>query len=106
MVLAVGGLTAIAFRWRRWRATRVPAAASLSVAAMYTIVSQYRHRYAADFIWPAQFAKMSLFGLAAVFLLLGEAARDLLVPDVPTEPAPPTPQVRSGAPEVDDVGQR
>jgi arabinofuranan 3-O-arabinosyltransferase len=107
MVLAVGGLTAIAFRWRRGRGSlAIAAAASLSVAAMYTIVSQYRHRYAADFIWPAQFAKVSLFGLAAVFLLLGEAARDLLVPDVPTEPAPPTPQVRSGAPEVDDVGQR
>ena len=107
MVLAVGGLTAGAFRWRRGRGMlAVAAAASLTVAALYTIVSQYRHHYAADFVWPAQFAKVSLFGLAAVFLLLGEAARDLLVPDVQPEPAPPTPQVRSGAPDVDDLDQQ
>ena len=43
------------------------------------IGSQLRHHYAADFVWPAQFARVSLFGLAAVFLMLGEAARELIV---------------------------
>ncbi|MGZ4694361.1 MAG: hypothetical protein ACXWA3_12125, partial [Acidimicrobiales bacterium] len=44
-----------------------------------TVVSQYRHQHGADFLWPEQFSRVNLLGLAAIFLLLAEAARDLLV---------------------------
>ena len=82
MVLAVGGLTGLAFRWRRGRGLLTLAAAtSLGLAAAYTVVSQIRHHYVADFVWPAQFARVSLLGLAAVFLLLAEAVRELVVDD-------------------------
>jgi arabinofuranan 3-O-arabinosyltransferase len=96
LVVTLAVLTTIAFRWRRGRGLlSSAAAASLGLAALYTVVSQLRHHYVADFIWPAQFARVSLFGLAAVFLLLGEAARELVVRDPlgssASEPEPPGP---------------
>ena len=42
-------------------------------------MSQCRHQHVADFLWPEQFARVNVLGLAAIFLLLAEAARDLLV---------------------------
>ena len=80
MIATVGGLTVVSFRWRRGRGfLALVAAASLGAAALYTVVSQFRHQHEADFLWPEQFARVNLLGLAAIFLLLGEAVRDLVV---------------------------
>ena len=58
-----------------------PPRRALGLADAYIVVSQYRHHHVADFLWPEHFARVNLLGLAAIFLLLAEAARDLLVPD-------------------------
>jgi len=95
MVVAMSGLTVFSFRWDKGRGLlALTAAASLGVAALYTCVQQVRHHYAANFVWPQQFATVSALGLAALFLLLAEAARDLLVPDL----APLTPDRADGDP--------
>ena len=78
--MAIGGLTLLSFRWRRGRGLlALAAAACLAGAGLYTVVSQFRHHHVADFLWPEQFSRVNLLGLAAIFLLLAEAARDLLV---------------------------
>ena len=91
LVVAAAGLTAASFRWERGRGVlALAAAAALGAAAGYTVASQAYHHYLADFTWPTQFAKVADLGLLAVFLLLGEAARDLVVP---------TEERRLGSPE-------
>jgi len=103
MVVTTSALTAMAFRWGRGRGTlAIAAAASLGIVAIYTVVSQHRHRYVANFIWPAQFAKVSLLGLAALFLLLGEAARDLIVVDGESDSSSAAPQIPSVTSEHDE----
>jgi len=99
LVVSVGGLTLLAFRWRRGRGLLALAAAGcLLGAALYTIVSQFRHHHVADFLWPEQFSRVNLLGLAAIFLMLAEAARDLLV-HRRDEPAAPTVEDGRSAPD-------
>ncbi len=76
-------------RWGRGVASLL-AAGSLGVAALYTVQAQFRHPNPADFQWPVQFEKVAVFGLLALFLLLVEGVRELLVRAQRrrTEPAP------------------
>ena len=105
MAAIVGGLTLLAFRWRRGRGLlALAAAASLGGAALYTVVSQWRHQHVADFLWPEQFARVNVLGLAAIFLLLAEAIRDLLVHRRDEQPPPGAEQVGAVAPDEPAIG--
>ncbi len=58
------------------------------LAALYTVQAQFRHPNPADFQWALQFDKVNVLGLAAIFLLLVEGVRELLVRRRPPDPAP------------------
>jgi len=81
-VVGVSAVSVVALRWRRGRGLAAAAAvALLSLTYAYIVISQYRHHHVADFLWPQRFERANLPALIAIFLLLVEAARDLLVPD-------------------------
>jgi arabinofuranan 3-O-arabinosyltransferase len=79
----VPGLTLIGvacYRSRRGRGIMaLVGAATLAVAALYTVQAQIRHYNPPDFEWPVQFDKVNVLGLATLFLLLGEGVRELLI---------------------------
>jgi arabinofuranan 3-O-arabinosyltransferase len=65
------------------------AGGSLGLAALYTVQAQFRHPNPADFQWAVQFDKVNVLGLAALYLLLAEAGRELLVRRRRGAPEPP-----------------
>jgi arabinofuranan 3-O-arabinosyltransferase len=64
-------------RGRGWLA--VGAVVALGLAAAYVVRGQVTYDYDADFTWPLGFTRVHVLGLVTVFLLLGEAVRDLAV---------------------------
>jgi arabinofuranan 3-O-arabinosyltransferase len=87
LVVGIMAATAIAFRWRRGRGlAALGAVGLLGLAYLYIVVSQFRHHHVSDFLWPERFTLANLPALAAIFLLVVEAARDLLAPDPGPEP--------------------
>ena len=90
VVLGVMAVTAVAFRWRRGRGlAALGSLGLLGLTYLYIVISQLRHKHVADFLWPERFTRANLPALAAIFLLLVEAARDLLVPDPGTSTGEP-----------------
>ncbi len=82
LVVGVSTVSVVALRWRRGRGFAAAMAVGiLSLTYAYIVISQYRHHHVADFLWPERFMRANLPALAAIFLLVVEAARDLLVPD-------------------------
>ncbi|HVN52645.1 MAG TPA: discoidin domain-containing protein, partial [Acidimicrobiales bacterium] len=80
MVVVAGGLMVVCYRWRKGRAVLgLVAAASLALAAAYTVQSQFRHHNPPDFQWPVQFDKVNALGLLTLVLLLAEAGRELVL---------------------------
>ena len=80
LVVVVTGLIVVCYRYRHGRGLLgLAAAASLAVAALYIVQAQFRHPNPADFQWPVQFDKVNVLGLLALFLLLAEAGRELLI---------------------------
>ncbi len=80
MVAVVTGLLVVCYRYRRGRGLLgLVAAASLGVAALYTVQSQFRHHNPPDFKWPVQFDKINALGLLTLVLLLAEAGRELMI---------------------------
>ncbi len=89
LALPVGLAVGVAWRWRRGRgALGLLAAASLGAAGAYHVVWQWRFAFPADFVWPQLFERVDVLGVAAVVLLVAEAARELaareLGPDADT----------------------
>jgi hypothetical protein len=79
MVLAMGGLTVASLRSARGRGVLGLLGVGLfGLAVLYTVQAQWRHGQAADFQWPLQYQKVSILGLATIFLLAAEAVRELL----------------------------
>ncbi len=77
--LVVGGAW-WAFRSPRGRGVLGLAAVSVyAVAAAYIVTSQWRRDYPSDFEWPQMFERAHIGALVAVFLLLAEAMRDIIV---------------------------
>jgi hypothetical protein len=78
------------------------AAGSLGLAALYIVQAQLRHPNPADFQWAVQFDKVNVLGLLALYLLLVEGVRELLVrrrsspPTSAGEPGEPTPEPSVG----------
>jgi hypothetical protein len=76
----VVGLSLTAFRLREGHGLlALVGAACLGAVAAYIAAAQVFYLYRADFNWPAQFEGSHLLGLVAIFLLLVEAVRDLIV---------------------------
>jgi arabinofuranan 3-O-arabinosyltransferase len=79
VVIVVATLVAT-YRHRRGRAVAaLIGAGSLLLAALYTVQAQIRHPNPADFQWAVQFDKVNVLGLLAIFLMLVEAGRELLM---------------------------
>jgi arabinofuranan 3-O-arabinosyltransferase len=89
--VGIGLATFAALRSRRGRGwLAVGAVAALGLAAAYVVRGQVTYDYDADFTWPLGFTRVHVLGLVAVFLLLGEAVRDLAVRRRRTSPTPPS----------------
>ncbi len=80
LVVIVGATVFGTYRHRRGRAVAtLMAAGSLGLAALYIVQAQLRHPNPADFQWAVQFDKVNAFGLLALYLLLVEGVRELLI---------------------------
>lgn len=79
-VPVVAGVAYVAFRWTRGRTLQAAVAAGLlGVIGLYYVASQIRYRHPPDFIWPQQFDDAHLVGLLVIFLLAGDALREVLL---------------------------
>ena len=80
LVVIVSATVFGTFRHRRGRAVAtLMAAGSLGLAALYIVQAQLRHPNPADFQWAVQFDKVNVLGLLALYLLLVEAVRELII---------------------------
>ncbi len=80
MVVVVVGLVLVCYRHARARGIlALVGAGGLAVATLYTLQAQFRHPNPADFQWAVQFDKVNPLGLLALFMLLAEAGRELLI---------------------------
>jgi arabinofuranan 3-O-arabinosyltransferase len=92
MVVVVVGLVLVVYRHPRGRGIlALVGGAALGLAALYTVQGQLRHPYPADFVWALQFDRVNVLGLLAIFMLLAEAGRELLIrrhtdPRLPEDP--------------------
>jgi arabinofuranan 3-O-arabinosyltransferase len=78
---AVGVVSWLAFRRRRWAA--VPgwlAAATYAAAGTLVVIGQFRFAHPADFVWPQQFPTAHLLALGALSMLAVTAVRDVVAP--------------------------
>nr|WP_249419858.1 alpha-(1->3)-arabinofuranosyltransferase family protein [Rhabdothermincola salaria] len=81
-----------AFRSPRGRGVLGLAAASAyAVATAYIVTSQWRRDYPSDFEWPQMFERAHIVALVAVFLLLAEGMRDVIVRRREADPSPSSP---------------
>jgi len=79
LALPIAALGAVALRWSRARA--LPAAVALGafgLSAAFTVIQQYRNRYPADFVWPAEFDRAHVLGVVALLALGVVALHDLI----------------------------
>ncbi len=76
----VVGLSLSVPLWRR-RDTAVPvfaAAALFGLTGLFHVIQQVRHRYPPDFLWPLQFERVHVIGVAAICCLWAEVVRAAL----------------------------
>jgi hypothetical protein len=99
VLVPVGGVAVAGLRWRRGRSLpSLAAAASLALAGAFVVVQQYRHRFPPDFVWPTEFDRVHVLGVAVVLLSAAQVLRDLADRRGDATPSPVDPAGNRDAP--------
>lgn len=79
VAVGVAALAAVSVRVAAARnLPAVAATATFALSAAFTVVQQFRNRYPADFVWPAEFGRVHVLGVVALLALGVVALGDLI----------------------------